>query len=176
MNSRNTRPYFQLVYKAFWLLWILFPFLIYMVIDWPSLTLNGFVTPDALCAGNAPKLLSPHGQKAVWLLLITNIGFSCALMGLMHRLLYIGAYVDVFIPRSLTIMRIFAFVLLGDSLLTPLLENLAKYFLTFTGDVLHWSPVYDFDLLTFAAGLFAWAFSAILEEGLRMQEDLKLTI
>jgi hypothetical protein len=110
------------------------------------------------------------------LLVIANVGFSLVLLAVMHRLIHFGVRGDMFVANALRMMGYFAAVLIAQAIAEPVLINLVKYYLTFTGDVPKYSLLFTFDPVEFAGGILTWALCFILKQGMGLQEEQKLTI
>ena len=172
----NTPRFFRWANWIFWAMWPLIPVALYEATDWSILSVNTFAPVHDICVGNAPRELSAKGRLVPIILCIIDTTFPVVLLGFMHRLIYMGTQQRLLVSKALRLMGYFALAMILETLLELVSYNGALYYLWRTGDLKAWKPVFNVDFLLFGAGLFAWAFRAIMVYAIRMHEDHKLTV
>jgi len=165
---------FKWLDAIFWGVWLLMPFLIWQAFDpiWsqPYSYEEYDVGPPNVAAYSA------LGKVLVTFATGFDKLFELIILALMHRLVRQFKRGDLLIETTLSTIKYMAWVISAMPIVEILIFNLNSYLLYRLGDIPAWQPLYTFQVMAFAMGLFLYALQMLIQHAIALQKDVDLTV
>lgn len=181
MTDLAAQRLFRLLDRAFWLIWLGFPVLIWILVrqtlDAPA-QLAALAPDQAACLEALPMVahFSLPGRLAFWGQFGVNMAVYAVLLVLTHQIIHRCATGQVFVATMITALRRIGLVIAVYPLVDLGLTNLAVFVYAQAGDVATWLPDFALDLPVIAVGLLLVTMAAAMRMAVRLHQDAELTI
>jgi hypothetical protein len=177
----RTERLFVWMDRAFWLIWLAFPVLIWLLVSevlaMPERLAE--LAPDlAGCLAALPQLanFSLVGRAAFWLGFSAEFVVYAVILALAHLVIHRCAVGRALFDDMIRVLRWIGIVIAGWSAAEVVLANLLGLALLASGDVPVFEPVFTLDLPVLGVGLLIVALSVAMGHAVRLREDADLTI
>ena len=181
MTDLSSQTVFTWVNRAFWLIWLGFPVLIWQliseVLDGPE-RLRDLAPDQAACLGDLPQpaTFSTAGAFAFWSAFAIEIAIYAVLLAMAHSVIRRCAQGRVFVaPMIATLLRIGVLIAVFP-LIDLILTNASMWFYTTTGDLPVFIPSFALDIPVLGVGLLLITMAAALRMAMDLHDDAQLTI
>jgi Protein of unknown function (DUF2975) len=177
----RTERLFVWMDRAFWLIWLAFPVLIWLLVSevlaMPQKLAE--LSPDlADCLATLPQLanFSPLGRTVFWVGFAAEFAVYAVVLGLAHLVIHRCALGRALFDDMIRVLRWIGIVIAGWSVAEVVLANLLGLAMRASGDVPVFDPVFTLDLPVLGVGLLIVALSLAMGHAVRLREDADLTI
>jgi hypothetical protein len=181
MADARTQRLFLMLDKAFWLIWLGFPILIWLIVtevlDAPSRLVD--LAPDQVaCIDALPMVVnfSAIGQAAFWVSLAFELAANALLLGLAHRVIHRCATGRVFVAEMIGTLRLIGWIIALWPMADLILSNATLAVFTAMGDIAAYQPNFALDLPVLGVGLLLITMAAAMRMAVRLHDDAALTI
>lgn len=181
MNNHATQRLFIYADRAFWLIWLAFPILVWLtvrdVLDAPA-TLAAVAPQQQACLQTLPLVVnfSQAGQVIYWLLVSVELGLYVVLLGMAHRVIHTCAVGRVFVADMIGTLRLIGWIITLWPVADLILSNLAFGFWTYQGDLAAFVPNYALDLPVVGVGMLLIVMAQAMQMAIALHRDAELTI
>ncbi len=181
MTDPATQRLFHRLDRAFWLIWLGFPVLIWVlvwqVLDVPA-QLARLAPEQAACLAALPQvaLFSQAGQWVFWGEFGVEMAVYVVLLFLAHRVIHHCATGQVFVDAMINTLRMIGIVILAFPVLVIGLQNLMEFMLVRTGDMPLYEPSFALDFPVMGVGLLLVTMAAAMRMAVALHRDAELTI
>lgn len=167
--------------RAFWLLWVAFPLLIWLLVTEILAVPDRLaeLAPDqAACIAALPQIagFTSLGQAVFWASIGTEFLVYAILMALAHVVIHRCAVGRVLVAEMIGVLRWVGLIIAGWPVLDLVLANLQGMALRATGDVPIFSASFALDVTVVGVGLVIITISVAMRQAVRLREDADLTI
>jgi hypothetical protein len=179
-DPRNHRL-FQWLDRAFWLIWLGFPVMIWLlvqsVLDAPA-QLLALAPEQATCLAELPlpSTFSPTGQWVFWLAFAVEMVMFAALLAMAHAVIHRCATGQVFVSGMIGTLHRIGLLIVGFPVVDLVLQNLTLWVYVQTGDVPTFSADFALDLPVIGVGLLLITIAAAMRMAVQLHQDAELTI
>jgi hypothetical protein len=181
MDDMATRRIFLWLDRAFWLIWLGFPVLVWLIVDGimgiPG-QLAETVPEQAACIAKLPQVMnfSAAGQGVFWTVFGLQIAFYAALLFMAHRIIHHCARGQVFMQGMIGMLRTIGLTIAVFPVVDLVLENLSAAVYVLTGDLPIFLPNFALDLPVIGVGLLMVTMALAMRMAARLRQDAELTI
>lgn len=181
MTDQKSMPLFIWLNRAFWLIWLCFPGLIWIVargvLKAPE-RLSEMAPEQAACLAALPQLalFSPTGTVIFWVFFALQFGVYAMFLGLAHWVIHRCAQGRIFVDSMIGVLRLTGILIALWPILDLMLNNLITLALVWTGDFPVFYADYALDLPVLGVGLLVFTISVAMRQAVRLREDAELTI
>ncbi len=181
MNDQAAQRIFIWADRAFWLIWLGFPVLIWLlvmqVLD-SRARLAALAPEQAACLAGLPQVVnfSATGQLVFWSAFGIEMAIYAALLAMAHWVIHCCAGGRVFVLPMIGMLRRIGIVIAVYPLISLLLLNLSMAAYVATGDMVVFIPDFALDLPVLGVGLLLMVMAAAMRMAARLHQDAELTI
>lgn len=181
MNDPRTYRLFQWLDRAFWLIWLGFPLLIWslmqQVLDQPA-QLARIAPEQAACLAGLPQvaLFSTGGKVAFWAAFSIEMAIYAILLLMVHRVIRRCARGDVFVSAMIRSLRTIGIIIAVLPVIDWTLETATGWFYVQTGDMPFFEWSFALDVPVTAVGLLLVTMAAAMRMAVTLHRDAELTI
>jgi Protein of unknown function (DUF2975) len=174
--------HFLLLYRFFWLVWLLFLSLIWMVFSslgqYAAAAYPQLPDLDLACLSALPQYAdySVLGKATVIGNLILQFAVYAALLAVAHWNIYKCSRGEVFVGQTLKTLGFVGWIVLVWPLFDLALTNLTNYAMFVAGDADSFEFGNVFDVGPFGVGLLILSIRLVIEHAISMKQDQDLTI
>ncbi len=172
---------FRWIDRAFWLIWLGFPVLIWALVrqvqDAPS-QLAALAPDQAACLADLPQvaLFSAEGKTVFWVGFGLEMLIYAILLALAHQVVRRCARGEVFVAPMITSLKWIGLIIAGFPVFDLLLQNATAWAFVQTGDLLTFVGSYALDIPVLGVGLLLVTMAMAMRLAVRMHQDAELTI
>jgi hypothetical protein len=181
MQDPTTYRLFYWLDRAFWLIWLGYPVLIWLlvrsVLDAPAQLLA--LAPDqAACLDELPFLttFSSMGQWVFWSAFGIEMGIYIVLSLMAHIVIHRCATGRVFVSEMILTLHRMGLLIVAIPVIELLLLNLAAWIYVRTGDAASFEANYALDVPVIGVGLLLVTIAAAMRMAVQLHQDAELTI
>lgn len=181
MNDLAAQRLFLVLDRAFWLIWLGFPMLIWLlvhqILDAPAQL--AVLAPDqAACLEGLPMVsnFSAVSQTAFWGQFAVEMTVYAVLLWLAHRVIHRCATGQVFVAAMIATLRRIGLVIAIYPLVELVLSNLTLITYTLAGDLAIYLPDYALNLPVIAVGLLLITMASAMRMAVHLHREAELTI
>lgn len=167
--------------RAFWLIWLGFPVLIWVavrgVLTAPEQL--AVLAPDqAACLAGLPLVVnfSPVGRAVFWSGFAIEFAIFAILLLLAHRVIHRCAMGEVFVLPMIGSLRLIGTLIALFPLLDLAITNLSMLVYVAIGDIPVFEPNFALDVTVIGMGLLMVVMAAAMRMAVRLHRDAELTI
>lgn len=178
-NTTQSR-WFNIMDKAFWLLWIAFPisfaFIASLFLD-PHTYQTGFTPAQIACLGDfkTPLNYSLLGKSVFWSKFVFDFVFYGCLLFILHSTIHRFAKGNIFDSYTLRNMHWLGVILIAYPIIAFLLVYVMSTILRATGDANELIGNI-FDIAPIAVGVFIMSIKFVLQNAMTLKSENDLTI
>lgn len=172
---------FVLADRAFWLIWLGFPVLLWLAVQNVLQTperLAALAPDQAACLNALPMVtrFSMPGQLAFWAAFAVEFAVYLVLLALAHRVIHRCAEGRVFVAEMIGLLRLIGLIIAIWPLVDLVMSNAAMAVFVALGDVATFQPVFALDLPVVGVGLLLIVMASAMRQAVRLRQDAELTI
>lgn len=181
MEDMATRRLFVWLDRAFWLIWLGFPALVWVIADEimgiPD-QLAEMVPEQAACIAKLPQVMnfSVTGRAVFWSAFAVEMAFYATLLVMAHRVIHHCATGRVFMAGMIGTLRAIGMTIAIFPVLDLVLGNLSMAAYFATGDLPLFLPNFALDLPVIGVGLLMVTMAAAMRMAAKLHQDAELTI
>lgn len=181
MTDPATQQLFQWLDRAFWLIWLGFPVLIWALvreIEGAPAQLAVLAPEQAACLAELPQvaLFSAAGQTVFWLGFAFTMFVFVVLLALAHQVIRRCAAGQVFVAPMITSLRRIGLIIAAFPIVDLALQNASAWAYVQTGDMVAFAGSYALDIPVIGVGLLLVTMAAAMRMAVQMHNDAALTI
>jgi hypothetical protein len=176
-----TQRVFLWLDRAFWLIWLGFPLLIWLLVqqvrNGPA-ELAALAPDQAACLAELPQpaRFSPTGQWVFWGSFAVEMAIYAVLLALAHRVVHRCATGQIFVAPMIASLRQIGLIIAIFPLVDLILQNLGTWAYVQTGDLLAFSGSFALDVPVIGVGLLLMTMAAAMRLAVQMHDEARLTI
>jgi Protein of unknown function (DUF2975) len=180
-NAPANSRWYTLLDRAFWLIWLFFPLLIWMVLrsanDEAALK-EQLPNLDPACLAALPQTanFSTAGLWASNGYIVWQLALYAALLFIAHRTVHRCAQGRIFVDDTLKALHAVGMIIIAFPLVDLILINALAFFLVVTGDLPSFTPNFLFDIAPFGVGLLILTMRMVIQHAIALKQDHDLTI
>lgn len=181
MQDAATHRMFYWLDRAFWVIWLGFPVLIWVsvqaVLNAPAQILA--LAPDqAACLADLPMVatFSTAGASVFWGGFGFQVAFYAVVLGMAHQVIHRCATGQVFVDTMIRTLRTMGILIALFPLVDIILANLSLWAYVTTGDIPVFLPTYGLDIPVIGVGLLLVTIAAAMRMAVQLHQDAELTI
>lgn len=172
---------YGVVDRAFWLIWIAFPLVIWRLvaeIRAGAGGIEGLSQAQRACLDILPQIsrFGPAGQSAFWALFGFEFAVYALLLGLAHWVVHRCATGRVLVAEMIGVLRAIGVVITVFPLVNLVLSNAALLIWVRTGDMPSYTPDLALDLPVLGFGLLMLTIAAAMRQAVALRQEADLTI
>jgi hypothetical protein len=180
MDQRSQRL-FRRLDRAFWLIWLGFPVLIWTVaaeVRGGAARLEGLSAEQLACLETLPQVhrFGPLGQAAFWGLFALEYAVYAGLLALAHQVIRRCAAGRALVAEMIRSLRLIGTVIAVWPVAQLALANGVMLIWARTGDMPGFVPSFALDLVVVGVGLMLLTLAAAMRQAVALREDADLTI
>ena len=181
MTAAHPHRIFVWLDRAFWLIWLGFPVLIWLLVSEIRSAPEQLaeINPEAAdCIAKLPQIagFSATGQFAFWAAFGIEFVVYAVLLALAHGVIHRCATGRVFVDEMIGALRLIGLIIASWPLADLVLQNVTGAVLAWTGDLPAFSATVALDLPVLGVGLLMVTMSVAMAQAVRLREDADLTI
>lgn len=181
MDDPAAHRLFRRLDRAFWLIWLGFPALVWILVRQvadAAADLAALVPEQAACLQDLPLVtnFSAQGRAAFWALFGFEMCFYVLILALAHVVIHRCATGQAFVAGMVTMLRRIGFLIALYPVVELGLGNLVAAILASTGDVAVFQANFALDLPVVAVGFLLVTMAAAIQMAVRLHQDAELTI
>jgi len=181
MNDQAPQRLITMADRAFSLIWLGFPLLIWMLIQSVVTSpeqLAAMAPEQAACLADIPQVVnfSRLGQAIFWGVVAVQMGIYAFLLALAHRVIHRCATGEVFVMPMIGSLRLIGTIIALFPVLDLALTNLSMAAYVATGDMLVFIANYALDLPVMGMGILMVVMAAAMRMAVQLHQDAELTI
>jgi hypothetical protein len=172
---------FRFLDRFFWVVWVAFPFLIWMTFR-SILAENAIITDigkvSADCAELIPQVgkFSLTGKVFGFAYLASNFAIYAVLLAIAHLTIHRFAQGNIFVANTLRSLGHLGLIIITWPFFDLIASNVTAYAFTLTGDLKIFEPNFLFDVVPFGVGLLILTMRIALQHAISLKQDHDLTI
>lgn len=181
MQDAATQRLFLWLDRAFWLIWLGFPVLIWVsvqaVMNAPAEILA--LAPDqAACLADLPMVatFSTAGRWVFWGVFGIEMAFYAVVLGMAHGVIHRCATGRVFVDGMIGTLRNMGILIALFPVVDIILANLSLWAYVATGDIPVFLPNFALDIPVIGVGLLLITIAAAMRMAVQLHQDAELTI
>lgn len=181
MTAIKGHAFYRALDRAFWLIWLGFPLLIWQVVAEARIgtaQLEALYPDQRACLALLPQIdaFSGAGQALFWSLLALEFTVYAVLLGLAHRVIQRCASGRIFVSEMIGTLRAIGLIIAIWPVAELLLSNLVFFVLSRLGDMKSFAPSFALDLPVLGVGLLLLTIAAAMRQAVALREEAELTI
>lgn len=181
MTDPKTQRLFLWIDRAFYLIWLCFPVMIWLFVqavqNAPA-ELAALAPDQAACLQALPQVafFSTSGTWVFWTVFGIQMLFYTVLLALAHQVVHRCATGRVFVAAMIVSLRRIGIIIAAFPFVDLVMQNLSLWAYVKTGDLLVFLPSYALDVPVIGVGLLLVTMAAAMRMAVDMHSDAELTI
>lgn len=181
MSNPSSQAVFIWMSRAFWLIWLGFPVLVWLLVSeilaGPE-RLRELAPDQAACLGDLPQLVnfSAAGAFVFWVTFAIEFAIYAVLLAMAHSVIRRCAQGRVFVAPMIAMLQRIGILIAVLPLIDLILMNASMWFFTVTGDLPVFIPSFALDIPVLGVGLLLITMAAALRMAVDLHDDAQLTI